>query len=126
MQQHPYRQEPEPKPKTPYIQVIVKNTFAPIPKEFSCQALLDTGSDFTIFPIKELAAIDLKPIGENKLLQGVSYATVRPFLAYLVVNDKQFPISVLGWNHNMSILGRDVLNMWRVDFDAPSSLFTIH
>lgn len=126
MPQHSYRQEPEPRPKTPYIPVTVKNIFSSTPKEFLCEALLDTGSDFTIFPLRELEAIGLQPIGDDMVLQGVSYARVRPFAASLVIGDKQILATPLGWNHNISILGRDVLNLWRIDFDGPLSEFTVY
>lgn len=126
MPQHSYHQEPEPRPNTPYIPVTVKNTFGFMPKEFFCEALLDTGSDFSIFPLRELEAIGLQPIGNDMVLQGVSYARVRPFAASLVIGDRQILAAPLGWNHDISILGRDVLNLWRIDFDGPLSTFTLY
>lgn len=126
MGQYKYSKNGSAQGEGPYIHVVVKNIIASQVRTFDCMALLDTGSDVTIFPVRELERIGLKSLGKDKVIEGTSLVRVRPFVASMDLDGKYLPrMPILGWGHQYSIIGRDVLNKWRVDFHGPQLFFDI-
>ena len=122
-----YSNEPQPKPKTPQLEIIVRNPFSFTGQDFACIALLDTGSDLTLFPYEKLDEIGLRSTGEWKQVRGSTSTWVKPYIASLFIADVFLEESVIyGWNRERSLLGRDFMNNWRIDFDAPESKFVLY
>ena len=86
-------------------------------------ALVDTGADQTVLPDKVVEALGLMPF-DVVTVSGFSEEPLdRPvYSVRLIVRD--FPplhLPVLGgWSDPYAILGRDVLNLYRVVLDGPN------
>jgi hypothetical protein len=92
-------------------------------------AHLDTGSDMTVVPLPLIQRLNLQPIGRavakgyGGLTANVDVFRVRLFIA----NFGTFTIPVLGHSAEPYILvGRDILNRFRVTFDGPNQVSEFH
>lgn len=91
-------------------------------------ALVDTGADQSVLPDKVIEALGLVPF-EVTTVSGIGEVPLeRPvYSVRLIVRD--FPplhAAVLGgWGEPYAILGRDVLNFYRVVFDGPNQRLEI-
>lgn len=91
-----------------------------------CDALLDTGSDNTLFPASLAMELGLVPVDEVIVEEG---ANMRSCLTYLV--DLELPWSRLSEievpaddQREYALVGRDVLNQMRLTFDGPAGQIT--
>lgn len=86
-------------------------------------ALVDTGADHSVLPTKVVKTLGLVPIDVTYVSGFDGVAVERPMYSVrLIVRD--LPViraTVLGgWESDYAILGRDVLNLYRVVFDGPN------
>ena len=98
----------------------------------NCKAILDTGADATLVPIPFLIKLNLKSagsyqdiaFGDNKTI-GIPYQVDFSFAQYTLPKFKVFgcPESALG---ELIIVGRDLLNQYRIEFDGPKLEFKIY
>jgi predicted aspartyl protease len=86
-------------------------------------ALADTGADVTVLPDRVIETLGLVP-SETETVSGFDGQPVeRPLYSVrLIVRDlPEIRVNVLGgWDDEYAILGRDVLNLYRVVFDGPN------
>ena len=83
-----YRVEHGPSIERPVIPILIHNPLAPPDysiRTISCEALVDSGSDYCIFPseIGELIGIDVTA-GERQLVSGVVAGESRPIFFHAV------------------------------------------
>lgn len=110
------------------IQIKTPNSSAIVLK---CQAILDTGSDATLIPIPFLVKVKAKaqkqltriPIGGNATI-GISYQVGLTFgqFSYSKISVFGCPIDDSG---ELLIIGRDLMNLHRLEFNGQNLTFTI-
>ena len=119
-----YRPTLEWSPSAPIVSVSIADNYVPL-SMLSCDALLDTGSDGTLFPLWVAESLGLPPIDEEDIKEGPN---VRQAFTYLVN-------VMLPWGEELSdfeligdpereyaIIGRDILNLFKLTFDGPNQM----
>jgi hypothetical protein len=96
-----------------------------------CQAIPDTGSDCTLIPFDFLAKIKAQvndrairiPVGGQVTL-AVPYLVSLVFDRYTYQVHQVYgcPIETIG---ELLIIGRDILNLHRIEFDGQNQIFTV-
>jgi Retroviral aspartyl protease len=97
-------------------------------------AILDTGSDCTLFPYSIISRIQPKPIGSlskqsfrglGTKISGIPYRIGIGFEENLIIKITVFacPDDVL---QNEIIIGRNFLNQYRIEFNGPKRIFLIY
>jgi len=107
-------------PPAPVIEVIL--TTITRTNQHQVSALVDTGADATIAPVKMLRQIGARPAFASQLRsQWGEYRSVLLYLVDIQVGEQVFPgVYVVGDNlGNDVILGRDILNRMRILLDGP-------
>jgi hypothetical protein len=98
---------------------------------FEVQAILDTGSDCTLVPFDFLSEVKAQVSDRAiRIPVGGKVALAVPYLVGLVFDRHNYPIhQVYGCSvdtiGDLLIVGRDILNLHRVDFDGPRQQFNI-
>lgn len=96
-----------------------------------CQGILDTGADCTLVPIPLLVRVNAKVADvairipfSGTVTVGVPYKVGLIFDNYTHSNIRVFgcPADALG---DYLIIGRDLMNQYRIEFDGPNQRFTI-
>ncbi len=84
------------------------------------EALVDTGADITAIPTSVAATIPLVPVG-RLLVQGITGERTLPtFGVHLRLGTNVIgPVEVILANFDFAVLGRDVLNHFRLILDGP-------
>ncbi len=106
-------------PPAPAISLEIaagKNGETPVQLE----ALVDTGADITAIPASVAARISPVPVG-RLLVQGATGEKVLPtFAVWLQLGEELIgPIEVILMDFDFVVLGRDVLNRYRLVLDGP-------
>jgi hypothetical protein len=96
------------------------------------QGIIDTGSDCTLIPIPWLIQVNAQvadrllriPVG-GRITPAIPYEVGLRFDRYrhLVFRVYGCPIEDIG---DIALIGRDLLNLYRVEFDGAKSVFTIY
>lgn len=116
-----YRYTPQAKPPAPFVNVTVRCPTTGHRIERS-PALLDTGADCTVLPASVVSTLELVQVGLLEC-QGFYGELVQlpVFLVAISIHDLP-PIevrAVLGERESHMLLGRDVLNHYRIVLDGP-------
>ena len=93
----------------------------------SAIALIDTGADMTVIPRSLTKKLSLQRV-DIAYTQGVwGNVTESPvFSALLKCETGEVKIiRVISWDENYAILGRDLLNQWKLNLDGPKMFFDI-
>lgn len=90
-------------------------------------ALLDSASDVTVVPQEILTMLGVKAV-DSALSDGVfgplqAAGVFKVFIA--IEQDAPECFRVLGWKGRFALLGRDVLNQYRITLDGPNLTLTI-
>ena len=97
------------------------------PSPVTLPALLDSGSDITVIPRLVAKNLNLRPayVGYALDIGGVPEGST--VFSALVSVEKEEPaiIEVLTWGEEYVLLGRDMINQWRVLLDGPEQTLTI-
>jgi predicted aspartyl protease len=116
-------------PPAPILQIQIGHP-SNSSNQVTCNALIDTGADFTFIPEVLLARVDVRPYGKPKTMQGAANGeapTIRCKVAILI--DGKFYPSVTVWSwateENIILIGRDLLNLCYSKFDGPSLMFYV-
>jgi hypothetical protein len=92
-------------------------------------AHLDTGADQTVVPLALIRRLGVQPVGRAvaKGYGGLT-AIVDVFeVSLLIPNLGIYPIQVLGHSAEPYVLvGRDILNLFRITFDGPNQVTEFH
>jgi predicted aspartyl protease len=117
-----YRYNQQVSPPAPFVHVTVS---PPVPGSAGAEgpAQLDTAADMTVIPWRLVQELGLVPLGELPILGfGGHRTTVPTFLIHLQIREQAaYVIEVLASPEEPYILlGRDVLNRFRVTFDGPN------
>jgi len=91
-------------------------------------ALADTGADQTVIPTRIAEQLGLIPSRHVHVSGFDGVGASRPvYLIRLIVRDlPEIEVPVIGaWQFRYAILGRDVLNLYRVVFDGPNQRLEI-
>lgn len=97
-------------------------------KHFVCKAIIDTGSDLTFFPIKNLQFIGAKADGPDEVVEGIGGCIrTRPFAVSMILDGMSLTDeTVYGWKLEKALIGRDLINRWLIDLNGPRQSFIIH
>jgi hypothetical protein len=96
------------------------------------QGILDTGSDCTLIPIPWLIQVNAQiadralriPVcGQLSLAIPYEVGLLFDKHRHLVFRAYGCSVDDIG---DMALIGRDILNLYRVDFDAPNGVFAIY
>lgn len=95
----------------------------------SVSAHLDTGADQTVVPLPLIQRLGVRPIGRAvaKGYGGLT-ATVDVFeVSLFIPNLGVYPLQVLGHSAEPYVLiGRDILNLFRITYDGPNQVTEFH
>jgi hypothetical protein len=98
---------------------------------FEVQAILDTGSDCTLIPFDFLAKVKAQVSDRAiRIPVGGNVALAVPYLVGLVFDSYTYPVhQVYGCAMEdigeLLIVGRDILNLHRIEFDGLQQIFTV-
>ncbi len=117
-------------PPIPLISVTLKT---PSSKDVAikCSSILDTGSDCTLIPIPFVAKVKGKALkGTTRIPFGGRMALGIPYEVGLVINGYEYssvsvfavPVEEMG---ELLIIGRDIMNHHRIEFNGQNLTFTI-
>ncbi|MBI2919235.1 MAG: retroviral-like aspartic protease family protein [Chloroflexi bacterium] len=107
-------------PAAPMVDVQVSRPYSPAFE--TVPAMVDTGCDITAVPHDLVERLGLKRVGEIPLREVLGGDRVRGpvYLASLELEGHPLgTIQVTACNDNCILLGRDVLNDWKVTLDGP-------
>ena len=66
-------------------------------------------------------------MGSNETIIGIcGELVVRDYWTTVVFNGHPIPLKVKAWNGEITIIGRDLINKHRIDFNGPTERFTIY
>lgn len=116
-------------PPAPILPVIASRPLgnATTPRR-ELRALGDTGADLSCIPIDVVSELDLAPVGEIEVSGYDGRTQVKPVfavsLAVAGLPPRIFRVIPLDGAEE-TILGRDVLNLLRIQLDGPAAQLTI-
>jgi predicted aspartyl protease len=114
-------------PSVPYVALELKSIENPEFKVLIDNALLDTGSCITLIPLGLLEEVEARPTGSNEVINGISgELIVRNYWTTVVFNGCEISLTARAWNGEVTIIGRDLINRYRIDFNGPNEKLTIH
>jgi hypothetical protein len=93
------------------------------------EALLDTASPYTIFPENTLRCNNFLPTGIDKTIKvgGETLSTYKYALyASLKSHDSARFLTVLGWERDYILVGRDLMRFYRIEINFPSRKVQIY
>jgi hypothetical protein len=103
-----------------------------VPLELIQPGKFDTGSDCTLVPLPWLIQVNAQ-IADRALripVCGQLSLAIPHEVGIRFDKYRHFVFRVYGCSVDdigeMALVGRDILNLYRVEFDAPNSIFTIH
>ena len=120
-----YRYNEEAKPPAPYCDTSVSDSA--LSRQVTLTALIDTGSDISAIPPNTARGLGLQFLGTG-IVEGISgEGVVMPmFEAFLSLDQRAWErFEVLGWQEDFALLGRDILNNYRITLDGPTLTLTI-
>ena len=120
-----YRYSTQVSPPGPFLPVQVSASAQSNPIRVS--ALLDSASDVTLVPQDILAMLGVESV-DSALSNGVfgPLQTGDVYKVFISVEQEAPEIfKVLGWRGRFAILGRDLLNHYRITLDGPNLTLTI-
>ena len=86
------------------------------------QGFLDTGADMTVIPNSAVRDLHLQPVSitlSRGFRGSVTESTV--FSASIsLVSEEAEAVRVLSWDEDYALVGRDLINGWRVVLDGPA------
>ena len=113
------------KPPAPYFGILV--SASALSPQVTVPALMDTGSDASAVPLELAGSLGLQLLGTGAV-QGVTEGqTIRQIFEAFLSIDQRAPqkFEVVGWHEDFALLGRDILNNYRITLDWPNFTFTI-
>jgi hypothetical protein len=93
-----------------------------------CPAQLDTAADLTVIPSRLVNELQLDQLGELPILGvGAHLATLPTFLVQIQIRDLPARVVEVVASHDEPyvLLGRDILNQFRITLDGPNLLLEI-
>jgi len=99
--------------------------------QLECQAILDTGSDCTLVPIPLLVQVNAQIAGRSiRIPVGGSLTIGIPYYVGLIFDSYTHPvIRVFGCPVDdigeILLIGRDLMNQYRIEFNGSNLTFTI-
>lgn len=120
-------EEQDGSPCAPYMQVTIGNPDS-TKRRITCRGLLDTGADFTCIPAHLLRTIKVKATGRAAMFEGFAGSTsLTPYVVSFLLDGTLLEnIEVWSWDGDFTLIGRDVLNQFCIEFDGLEELFSIN
>jgi predicted aspartyl protease len=108
-------------PPAPVLDVVVRNPYAPS-GEYRCRAMLDTGAGISVVPQDAMTALGL--VEAQKIMARSWDGTSREVVTCIVrmeFDGGVVPlVEVVVADRPTALLGRDVLNLFRLLLDGPA------
>lgn len=117
---YPYQQY-DARPPAPVIEV----TFSAAVevgerRELRRKALIDSGADCTCLPQRVIDELGLKPVDEITVAGATCSATARVYWTRVQIEGVgDFTVRAIGLPRSDALLGRDIINRWRLLLDGP-------
>jgi predicted aspartyl protease len=114
-------------PPAPFLQILVANRFQRR-KRATLSAMVDTGSDVTAIPSHLIKQLDLYATGKI-YLEDVNQQTMPIYLygtRLTIVNITFNDFEVITTELEHALIGRDLLNHFRIELDGRAQQFTVH
>jgi predicted aspartyl protease len=115
-------------PAAPFVHLIVRTPNGN-PSGVEVPALIDTGADFSVIPGRLVDDLGLVPLDWAQAIGfGGQLLTLPTFLVELRIRQlNPFTIKVLASpDESYALLGRDVLNRFRISLDGPNLALELH
>jgi hypothetical protein len=111
---------------TPQVRLTVRSPTEPT-RFCSVEAIVDTGASITCLPVASVGELGLQDYGYVIVQAALgepeeaSTAYVEIDLGAFTLNDRE----VLLYNRPYALIGRDILNRFRIVLDAPQALWSL-
>jgi hypothetical protein len=94
---------------------------------FTITALVDSGADITVIPRTVAQGLSLQPVyvAYSQGFGGVPQESIVFSALVTVEGEESVIIGVLTWNEDYALLGRDIINRWKVLPDGPGQVLTV-
>ena len=131
MATYPYTFVSDKVPQIPLISIQLKTPELNNPAIVNCEAILNTGSDCTLVPFPFLTKVQAKIAGTKiNIPVGGSQTIAVPYYVGVAFDRYTIPVfRVFGCPQNdigeISLIGRDLMNQYRIEFDGINLTFTI-
>lgn len=108
-------------PSAPVVEIRVSYpSLLALQRARTCEALVDSGCDNTTLPTEICDGLGLRRIGQVAVDYGSGLSLEWRFLALVglpggVLGQHE----VLSWDRPYALLGRDILNSWKLILDGP-------
>ena len=122
-----YRYNRQVSPPAPFVHVSVR-AVAVNSAVAECPAQLDTAADLTVIPTRLVDELQLDQLGELSILGfGADLETLPTFLVQIQIRDLPSQLVEVLASHDEPyvLLGRDILNQFRIMLDGPNLVLEI-
>ncbi len=91
------------------------------------QALIDTGSDISILPESVIEGLGIIRAGTVELegYDGETTEATAFIVRVSLLTGRQWSVAVVAWSQSHGLIGRNLLNHWRLTLDGPKGIVTI-
>lgn len=113
-------------PAAPYLKVKILHP-TNNKSHYVDKALLDTGADLTLIPEIWLQEnLNLYPVRTPINIGGLGQIQASPYVVSLMFDNTQVQeVEVWGWQQKVMIIGRDLMNKYRIEFNGLGLTFSI-
>ena len=89
---------------------------------------IDTGSDYTVIPESAAQELGLKRTGGKIIIRTANEQTIecnRYFVSVQIGHIKFERLRVITMPKDYALIGRDLINLWKLELDGKSKIYTI-
>lgn len=118
-------------PQIPMLTIQLFQPGRPQTSRSDCLSILDTGSDCTLLPLPLLIGAKGKPIqGMTRIpVVGMEVLAIPVMIGLRFDDHELLTVRVYGCSSeefgDVGLIGRDILNRFRIDFDGPEFTFYV-
>ena len=111
-------------PPSPNLSLVIRSIKG---HSHSVKGLIDTGADRTIIPDSAVMQLGLEPTGKIPIrgVNNIESELDTYFVSIEIVGTEFKGLIVAGYDEDEALIGRDLINLWRLEMDGYRNTVTI-